>query len=152
MKGQFSTWVRWNDRNALTVQILQYPGIYAIARTEENIAGLPFDWREDIVYFGMSNAKGGLKSRLQQFENTIKGKTGHGGAQRVIFHHRDYNELVRNLFVAVSHTECKVTSNLPDDLRLMGEVARQEYWCLAEYAERFGRLPQFNDKKLSPKK
>lgn len=34
----------------------------------------------------------------------------------------------------------------------MGRVARFEYECMAEYASRFGRLPEFNDMKRSPKK
>ena len=42
-----------------------------------------FDWIKEIIYIGMTNSKGGLKNRLQQFDNTIAGKTGHGGAQRV---------------------------------------------------------------------
>jgi hypothetical protein len=33
----------------------------------------------------------------------------------------------------------------------MGEVAKFEFACLAEYAERFNRLPEFNDKTKSLK-
>ena len=33
----------------------------------------------------------------------------------------------------------------------MGDVARFEYLCLAEYVEKFGVLPEFNNKKDSPK-
>jgi hypothetical protein len=33
----------------------------------------------------------------------------------------------------------------------MGNVARFEYLCFAEFAERFGRLPRFNDKANAPK-
>ena len=33
----------------------------------------------------------------------------------------------------------------------MGEVAKLEYDCFAEYVEKFGNLPEFNDKSKSPK-
>ena len=33
----------------------------------------------------------------------------------------------------------------------MGDVVRAEYLAFAEYAKRFGRLPEFNDKEKSPK-
>ncbi|MCU0784161.1 MAG: hypothetical protein MUF81_08990 [Verrucomicrobia bacterium] len=131
---------------------MKYPGIYAIALSDEDIASTPFTWRKEIIYIGMTNSKGGLKSRLQQFENTINGKDGHGGAVRVRFKHRNYNTLVSKLFVSVSHTECDVTSKKPSALRLMGKVAQQEYECFAIFAEMFGELPEFNDKKKSPKK
>jgi hypothetical protein len=34
----------------------------------------------------------------------------------------------------------------------MGAVARAEYLAFAKYAERFGVLPKYNDKKNSPKR
>jgi hypothetical protein len=34
----------------------------------------------------------------------------------------------------------------------MGNVVRAEYLAFAEYAELFGRLPRYNDKKISPKR
>jgi len=79
----FSQWSRCQDRN--TLPDLQYPGVYAIALSNDDISGKPFSWRPEIIYFGMTNSKGGLKSRLRQFENTIIGKNGHGGAHRVRF-------------------------------------------------------------------
>ena len=122
--------------------MLKFPGVYAIAYSDNDITATPFEWSEEIIYIGMTNAKGGLKSRLQQFENTIFDRRGHGGAERVRYKHRDYNQLVSKLFVSISHTECDVKSNRPSDLRLMGSVARQEYDCFAIFAEKFGdRLP-----------
>lgn len=100
----------------------------------------------------MTNAKGGLKSRLAQFDNTIKGRRGHGGAQRFHFKHPDYATLAAKLYVAVRSFECDVASDEPSDLRIMGAVAQYEYECFALFAQRFGRLPEFNDMKLSPKK
>ena|SRR6266550_4508440 len=152
MSQPFSTWIRWIERNQLG-EMLKFPGVYAVALSDKDLTSTPFEWSEEIIYIGMTNAKGGLKSRLQQFENTIVGKTGHGGAERVRYKHEDYNLLVSKLFVSISHTECDVKSNRPSDLRLMGSVAHQEYECFAIFAEKFeGRLPEFNDKKKSPKK
>ena len=125
MSQIFSTWIRWSDRNRLG-EILEFPGVYAIALSDKDLASTPFEWSDEIIYIGMTNAKGGLKSRLQQFEDTIIGKTGHGGAERVRHKHRDYNILVPKLFVSVSYTECDVTSNKPSDLLFMGKVAHQE--------------------------
>jgi len=88
--------------------------------------------------------------RLYQFDNTIRGREGHGGACRVRYVHSDYDDLVRQLFVAVREFPCDVTSARPEDLRVMGEVAREEYRCFAEYSARFGGLPQFN-RRESPK-
>jgi hypothetical protein len=151
MNQAFSTWIRWSKRDQLG-KILKFPGVYAIAVSDKNLASAPFEWSEEIIYVGMTNSKGGLESRLQQFENTIIGKRGHGGAARVRYKHKDYNLLVSKLFVSVSHIECDVKSNQPSDLRLMGDVPKHEYECFAIFVEKFGRLPEFNDKKRSPKK
>lgn len=48
--------------------------------------------------------------------------------------------------------KCDVNSNTVEDLLIMGKVAEYEYICFAEYRKRFGILPEFNNKKLSPKK
>ena len=46
---------------------------------------------------------------------------------------------------------CNVKTNEPSDLRKMGQVTKLEYLCLAHFVETFGYLPEFNDKKRSPK-
>ena len=147
---KFTQWIKWTERN--TLENLQYPGVYVIAYADIDIVNNDFDWIEEIIYVGMTNSQGGLKNRLQQFENTIIGKTGHGGAQRVIFKYRNYNELIKKLYVSARYFKCNVTSNQVDDLLVMGKVAEYEYICFAEYVKRYNRLPEFNDKKLSPKK
>jgi hypothetical protein len=128
------------------------PGVYCIALSRKNISGINFSWRREIIYIGMTNSKGGLKSRLQQFDNTIKGKKGHGGAHRVRFKHPDYKKLTSELYIAICPMQCNVLSNKPSDLRIMGKVTMMEYECWATYVEKFGHLPEFNDKKRSPKK
>ncbi len=150
MMNSFSTWMKWRDRNEL--DDLEYPGIYSIALSSEDISNTPFSWRQEIIYVGMTNSKGGLKSRLQQFDNTIKGKVGHGGAHRVRFKYPSYDNLTPRLYVSVSPTRCTVTSKAPADLRLMGSVAAQEYECFAKFVEAFDHLPEINDMARSPKK
>ncbi|MFH0962726.1 MAG: hypothetical protein V2A58_01795 [Planctomycetota bacterium] len=150
MRRAFTHWAKWKERN--TLDGLHCPGVYVLAKSKRDISATPFSWRKEIMYVGMTNAKGGLKSRLQQFENTIKGGGGHGGAERVRSKYRKYDELTRSLYVSVCPYECEVVSNRPRDLLIMGEVAKREYECLAVFREKFPRLPEFNDKKRSPKK
>lgn len=150
MANQFTSWVHWKNRAELSG--LAYPGVYVIAISKKDMAGTPFSWEPNIAYVGMTNAKGGLKSRLYQFDVTIKGGRGHGGAHRFRFKHPKYDSLVQNLYVAVRLFQCQVTSDKPDDFRIMGDVAKFEYECFALYVEAHGHLPEFNDKKRSPKK
>ncbi|MCD6340363.1 MAG: hypothetical protein J7L51_00220 [Desulfurococcales archaeon] len=150
MARSFSNWSKWAERT--TLNGLNYPGIYVIAISRRDISGTPFQWCSEIVYIGMTNAKGGLKSRLKQFDNTIKGGDGHGGGQRFRFKYPNHNRIVPLLYIAVCPFKCDVTSNNPVDLRIMGNVAKQEYECFAVFVDMFGKLPEFNDKKRSPKK
>lgn len=150
MKKRFSSWVKWDDRMKLS--LLDFPGVYVLAITRVNLDGKAFSWRPEIVYIGMTNSKGGLKSRLRQFDNTIKGGDGHGGGHRFRFKHSEYSKLIKRLFVSVCPNKCNVSSNMPVDLRIMGDVAKQEYECFALFVEKFGKFPEFNDRQRSPKK
>jgi hypothetical protein len=148
----FSKWVRFDERNKL--EQLKYPGIYAIAYSNEDISEKDFDWIKEIVYFGMTNSKEGLRGRLRQFDNTIKSKSiDHGGAERFCFNlGKEDENWKEKLYVSVMSMPCDVTSNQREDLLRMCEVANQEYICFANYIEEYGELPRFNDKKRSPKK
>jgi hypothetical protein len=146
---KFSVWRPWQAREELGG--LRYPGVYAIAYTPRDLSGRKFTWRKEIIYVGMTNAASGLKGRLKQFDNTIVGKTGHGGADRVRYKYRNYSNLVKRLYVAVAPFKCDTISSEPKDLRTMGEVAKFEYLCFAHFVERFGEVPEFNNKKESPK-
>ncbi len=148
-EDRYSRWCRWNLRSELLG--LASPGVYAVAHSAKNLADAAFSWLEDIIYIGMTNARAGLRGRLKQFDNTIKGKSGHGGADRVLYKHRDYSALCAQLYVSVAPFECDVTSQLPLDLRTMGDVAYFEYLCFAHFVECFGKLPEFNDKIASQK-
>ena len=145
----FSNWIAWAKREDLAG--VRSPGIYVLAIADTDIAGESFGWRQEIAYIGMSNSLAGLRGRLQQFDNTIAGKTGHGGAQRFMHDHPEYDRLASMLWVAVWPFACNVARLAADDLRVMGEVARAEYECLARFKQIYGRLPKYNDKKNSPK-
>ena len=144
----FSHWVSWNDRGNL--KNIRYPGVYVIAISRSHIAGLPFSWTRTIKYVGMTCSPSGIKGRLRQFDNTIIGKRGHGGADRFIYKHSDQTALKKKLYVSVVPFECDAAAAKPADLRTLGEVVKFEYLCLAEYRELFGKLPEFN-RRTSPK-
>jgi hypothetical protein len=149
MEKDFSKWFKWSERDQLPG--LKHPGVYILAISSSNIGGQPFRWSSHVKYIGMTNSQGGLKSRLRQFDNTIRGKEGHGGACRFRYKHKLYGTLAKKLYVCVRPVECDVKSFAPKDLMAMAEVAKLEYVCFAEYSRRFKGLPEFNDKKLSKK-
>ena len=146
---RFSIWKTWLARTSLSD--LRSPGVYALSVSADDLSEAEFSWLPQIVYFGMTNSLAGLAGRLKQFDNTLNGKFGHGGAERF---RRDFphaEELYSRLYVAVMPFKCNVASNEPADLITMGSVAKAEYECLAHFAGLFGRLPKYNDKKNSPK-
>lgn len=100
----------------------------------------------------MTCAVNGLQSRLNQFDDTISGRrTNHGGADRFRYVHRNYRVLTQSLYVAIHPVRCDTSIVTPRLLRCLGRVARLEYEYQAQYLARYKRLPQFNDKKISPK-
>ena len=145
----FSSWKNWSDREDLGN--LSNPGVYALAISDEDISDQQFNWIQQIVYFGMTNSVAGLKGRLKQFDNTIIGKTGHGGADRFLYDFPAAKDLNACLYVAVRRFKCDVGSNSPDDLVTMGNVAKAEYECFAEYVTIWGSLPKYNNKQEAPK-
>lgn len=148
IKG-YSKWHKWKSWKDISQN--KFPGVYLLAISDRDISGNGFSWIEEIVYVGRTNSLKGLKGRLRQFDNTIKGKRGHGGAMRFRRKHPDYDKLISKLFVSVKVFKCDTSAKLPQDLRIMGEVAKEEYSCMAKYVEEFGQLPEFNDMKRSPK-
>jgi hypothetical protein len=146
---KFTEWFSWINRENATD--ISYPGVYVCAVSQEDISGNQFSWLSEIIYIGMTNSIAGLKGRLKQFDNTIIGKRGHGGADRVRYKYQNYQALINQLYVAVAPFKCDVKSNKAFDLRVMGEVAKFEYDCFAHFVELFDALPEFNNKKQSPK-
>lgn len=150
---KFCKWQLFNDVDLVSVS--QQKGVYAFAISSKPISD--FDITEKTtVYFGMTNAKGGLRSRLRQFQRTLfEGKEVHGGAQRFRYVHNTKSkleDLKKKLYFSVCEYKSPPNESYADELMLMGEVAKAEYVAFAKYFEKYGRLPKYNDKKLSPKK
>jgi hypothetical protein len=147
----FSIWKKWKEKNSL--KNINYPGVYAIAIYKTDLSGKNFELKKEIAYFGMTNARLGLKSRLQQFDRSLQGKSGHGGADRFRYKYPNYKKLVKTLYVSINPQICDTKSNSPKDLVKMGNVAAFEYQCFTTYVETHKNgLPEFNNKKRSPKK
>ena len=174
----FNKWVklakkRWDGNSVREKDFkekMDSPGIYAIAYGKPDKT--KFDFIEKIVYFGMTNSIGGLKSRLRQFYNTIwKKKSEHGGASRFCFFFNVEKKIKdenwrKKLYVSIwpfqdcdvdkykngcIHTK-KEDKKVEKTLHRMGEIAKEEYYCFAEYVKKWGHMPPFNDKICSPKK
>ena len=144
-----SSWKSWYRRSEFAD--LRFPGVYAIAISDENLSDQPFSWIQEIVYIGMTRSVGGLTSRLKQFDNSLNANPGHGGAERFRYKHRSYTDLIPRLFVAVQAVKCEINLPKAQDYRLMGDVVKMEYLCFAEYVELYNHLPEFNDMKRSKK-
>jgi hypothetical protein len=144
MQLDFSPWYRWPERG--NYPGIKHPGVYVVAISPDDIGGAAFSLRPEVVYVGMTNeSPWGLDGRLWEFDSTISlRRCQHGGADRVVFKHRDYEALCKQLFVALWHMQYDPTSKKPDDLRGKGEVARAEYECFARAVEQLGSLPEFN--------
>ncbi|GGK53635.1 MULTISPECIES: hypothetical protein [Flavobacteriaceae] len=143
MQNKFTNWIKWEDRNNLNG--INYPGIYCIAVSDKLLT--EFNFIPELEYVGMTNSKGGLKSRLNQFDTTIKKKrTNHGGADRFLYKYQNYDAIKDSIYVAIQSFKCNTKNPLPQDLRIMGEITKCEYDCWAMYIENNGRFPKFNDK------
>lgn len=147
--NRFSPWKAWRDRDSISG--ICFPGIYALAISDALLTAQKFSFLSEIAYFGMTNAVSGLRGRLKQFDNTIRGKSGHGGADRFRHDFPRALELERVLYVAAMPVECSVITNDSANLRLMGQVAMAEYECFAQHVQLYGGLPKYNDKKNAPK-
>ena len=124
------------------------PGVYSIAYSERNITNAEFAWCREIIYFGVADHIG---KRLNQFDKTISGKkNSHGGADRARFKYQEYSKLIPRLYVAIAAIGKTPAQNSPDCWRRKGDARQFEYHCIAEYLEKYGQLPTFNNQN-SPK-
>jgi hypothetical protein len=69
------------DAAALTRSDLVYPGVYLLAFTCAKIAASTVK-PDQVLYAGMSNSAGGVRSRLKQFIKGIEKNDFHSGAMR----------------------------------------------------------------------
>ncbi len=146
-----TNWIKWNQRSQIPNK--SQPGIYFLAYTKEDISGKRFSLIKEIIYIGMTISKSGVIGRLDQFKVTMEGKYNtHGGAQRVRFKYKNFNEFFNDLFVSVYSFPVSKTRDTADDWRIKGECVKHEYVSFAEYLDLFGFLPEFNDQSKSKKK
>ena len=129
-KMKFCPWFAWEDRRDVPQR--EKPGIYLLAITRKNLAGLPLEWA-DVSYIGMTHSRQGLLGRWQQFFNSVRGKDGHSGGNTVVKDLGLYESWRKKLFVAAMPIECNVESPTEQDLIRMGWVAYLEYEAFAEY-------------------
>lgn len=147
----FAPWRPWAQTVSDTG--LTMPGIYAIAVSGADLDGTEYTLRSEIQYFGMTLSRGGLISRLRQFHGALFGQDGpHGGAWRFRFDYPNAIWVMDHFFVSVACYDCDPNRHTPENLRTMGRVLEREYLCFADYKERFGQLPRYNDTALRPRK
>jgi hypothetical protein len=130
----------------------KYPGVYLIAWTEKNLTGQEIEL-EDIFYVGMSNARKGLLSRLKQFIDGVEKNNGHSAGMRFF---KEYSNNVslskmqtgKRFYIVTSTFECDVNkkTRTANDLKVMGDICRLEYYLLAAIKERIGKEPELNKK------
>lgn len=109
---------------------------------KKSLAGTPFSIQENVVYVGMTTAT--LKGRLTAFHNTItQAGLEHGGADRFLGTHRNFEAIKKNLYVSTKHWSLD-DMGVPERLRTKGIVAAAEYEMFALCVEKLGDLPVFN--------
>ncbi len=143
-------WIHWKNRNQILD--IRQPGIYFIAYSLNDMSNHDFKFQKEIVYIGMSISKKGVLGRLYQFKRAMEGKNGiHGGAERVRFKHKNYLHFFENCYLYV---DTFVLSEKDEvfNWKQKGECVKQEYVSFANYFEKHGELPEFNDQKRSKKK
>ena len=140
---KFINWFKWENRTI--IPNIQYPGVYLIAITNGNIENTYPKW-QDVDYIGMSNSRGGLNSRWNQFNRSIRGKDGHSGGKTIYESLGDYSSWNMNLYVASMSMKCNTENPSNNDYIKMGLVAFFEYEAFALYYSETGGHPKFNKK------
>jgi hypothetical protein len=139
----FSNWYAWHNRNKFLS--IDCPGVYLIAITNRrDLEGTVPVWK-DVDYIGMTNSRGGLRSRWNQFDRAIRGGSKHSGARSAVSRLGLYSKWKKNLYVAGMVIPCNVEKPSPKDLIKMGQVAFLEYKAMAAYSISTKRLhPKYN--------
>lgn len=142
----FSKWFSWENRNE--IDHIKSPGIYCLAISKDSLENTSHKWIPEVCYVGKSN---NIKKRLYAFDRTISGNGGHGGASRFLYKYRNYNSLVKKLFVCIDAFDFDPDELSYNSLRGKGNIVQHEYHCMASYFAKYRRLPEFNDETGSPK-
>jgi hypothetical protein len=138
--------------NSKNIEDGNYPGIYLLAFSDRNLEG-EIVKPSDIFYVGMSNARKGLTSRVQQFINGIEKNGSHSAGMRFYkenskgFAFSECNHLEK-FYIVSSTYKCDVNklTRTPNDLRIMGEICRLEYYLLAHIKKLTNAEPNLNKK------
>ncbi|PVX47503.1 hypothetical protein C8C85_3446 [Flavobacterium sp. 103] len=138
--------------NCKNIEDGNYPGIYLLAFSDRNLEGEVVK-PSDIFYVGMSNARKGLTSRVQQFINGIEKNGSHSAGMRFYKENSkgiafsECNHLEK-FYIISSTFKCDVNklSRTPNDLRIMGDICRLEYYLLAYIKEVTNTEPNLNKK------
>lgn len=138
--------------NCKNIEEGNYPGIYLLAFSDRNLEGEVVK-PSDIFYVGMSNARKGLTSRVQQFINGIEKNGSHSAGMRFYKENSkgiafsECNHLEK-FYIISSTFKCDVNklSRTPNDLRIMGDICRLEYYLLAYIKEVTNTEPNLNKK------
>jgi len=139
----FTKWFKWENRD--NIPNVQYPGVYLIAITDKLLEGIKPQWN-DVSYVGMTNSKGGLRSRWRQFDRSIRGKSGHSGGKTIYKLLGNYESWPLNLYVASMSVKCNISDPTNIDYIKMGIVAFYEYEAFAEHYLNVGGHPKYNKK------
>lgn len=143
---------KWTNlqSKSLSAEEGKYPGVYILAYSDSDLEGKEIDIN-NIFYIGMSNSLGGVNQRLRQFLAGIEKGCCHSAAKRFF---RDYSNSIpysklenrKTFYVAYISIRCQVRklNRTPDDLRMMGEVTRLEYYLFAHLKEIFKKEPELN--------
>ena len=128
----------------------RFPGIYLLAYSKRNLKQTKIR-EEDVLYVGMSNAQGGVRSRLLQFRTGVERYGTHSGAMRFFREYQNsvpHSQLKRpdSFFYAALSIQCasEKGSLTAADLRSLGHVACLEYYAIARIREKTGRPPPLN--------
>jgi hypothetical protein len=148
-------WVHLHGERALRIADLRHPGVYLLAYSGRSLEGSAIK-AHDVLYVGMSNSAGGVRSRLNQFKKGIEENHHHSGARRFFREHGGGKPFAaagtrRRLYFSALTFECESRKGLakPDDLRIMGHINCIEYYAIAHVAEQTGKNPPLN--KLGPR-
>jgi hypothetical protein len=152
-------WKPLNDENINKINNGNFPGVYLLAYSKEDLEDQILSPTQ-IYYVGMSNSIGGVKSRLKQFQVSLKdnvairGKTLHSAGNRFkysdpfrSYKHADISNPFK-FYVTIKTFPCTVKKDLrtSKDLQIMGEICRLEYFIIAFVKEQTGFEPQLNTK------
>lgn len=145
---------KWLHLNSEFKEIINghHPGVYLLAFSSKKLLAEKIKLG-DIFYVGMSNSKGGVKSRLKQFICAIEKGYGHSAGnrfQKEYCSNKPHSSLKNktNFFYVSLSFACDVNkkTRTSEDLKTMGNIAQLEYYILSYIKDKIGIEPKLNKK------